>query len=192
MKLTIEEIARATGAKYSDAKVYADHLNAYMDARQINTPRRVSAFLATVAIESSHLTAVEEGLYYRDPVRLLGIYPRAFKTAQAALPYARNPKGLSELLYQGYHGRGLIQLTWKKNYQAAGEALGYDYVGQPELLLQPKHAAMTACWYWAMNGCNEAADRGDMDDVTRRVNGPKRMHLVERTTLYDDNMKWMA
>ena len=192
MILTIDEIARACGADRKFAIPYTDYLNQAMAKFEINTPRRVSAFLATVAIESNHLMAAEEGLYYKEATRLLAIYPRAFKTAQAAAPYARNPKGLSELLYNGYHGRGLIQLTWKKNYEVAGEALGQDYVRHPEMLLQPKHAALTAAWYWKTNGCNEAADRGDMSDVTRRVNGPARLHLAERVAQFKANIEWVT
>lgn len=192
MKLTADELARATGAKRANALAYVDHLNVAMDRFKINTPKRVAAFLATVAVESMNLTKVEEGLYYKDPVRLLAIYPRAFATAQSAVPYARNPDGLSKLLYKGYHGRGLIQLTWERNYEAAGLALGFDFVRYPEMLLQPKNAAMSAAWFWETNGCNEAADRGDMDEVTRRVNGPARMHLVERTAQYDANIAWMV
>lgn len=192
MKLTIDEIARATGAKRSIALPFTDPLNEAMYRFEINTARRVSAFLATVAVESTNLSAVEESLYYRDPARLVAIYSRAFKNTQTAVPYTRNPAGLSQLLYKGYHGRGLIQLTWEKNYKEAGDALGYDYVGHRELLLQPKHAALTAAWFWSANGCNEAADRGDMNDVTRRVNGPARMHLAERIAQYDANIEWVG
>lgn len=190
--LTIEELARATSAKRTHAAIYVDALNEAMDRYKINTPRRIAAFLATVAVESQQLTKMEEGLYYRDPARLLAVYPRAFKTAQAAVPYARNPSGLSQLLYKGYHGRGMIALTWERNYKEAGEALGFDFVRYPAALMQPRYAALSAAWYWATNGCNEAADRGDMDDVTRRVNGPARMHQVERVAQYKANMEWIA
>jgi len=191
MKMTVDEIARATGAKRSDALIYTEHLQRAMDRFEVNTPLRAAAFLATVAIESTNLSKCEEGLYYKDPARLRLIYPRAFASTEAAAKYARNPKALGELLYQGYHGRGLIQLTWRANYIKAGEALGYDYVGQPVLILQPRHAALTAAWYWTTYGCNEASDRGDMTDVTRRVNGPKLMHLAERIAQYKANLEWM-
>lgn len=191
MSMTVDQIARAAGAERKFAVAFTEPLNTSMDRFAIHTKRQVAAFMATVGIESARLTAVEEGLYYRDPARLAQIYPRAFRNAESAVAYAKNPKGLSELLYKGYHGRGLIQLTWEKNYILAGEALGYDYAGQPELLLQPKHAALTAAWFWSENGCNVAADRGDMSDVTRRVNGPARLHLAERTALYNATLEWL-
>jgi hypothetical protein len=40
-----------------------------------------------------------------------------------------------------YHGRGLVQLTWKVNYAKAAKALGVDLVGHPELALVMANAA---------------------------------------------------
>ncbi len=182
--LTVDQISRATGATPANATRFAGPLNEAMQLFRIDTPRRQAAFLATVGVESARLTATEEGLYYTDAARLARIYPRAFKTPLAAQPYTRNPKLLGTLLYKGYWGRGLIQLTWEKNYRAAGEALGYDYLSNPEIVATPPHAALTAGWYWSANGCNAQADKGDMREVTRLVNGPALMHLAERQDLY--------
>jgi predicted chitinase len=35
------------------------------------------------------------------------------------------------------------------------------------------------------NGCNAAADEGDMERVTRIVNGPAKLHLKERVEFYE-------
>jgi len=127
------------------------------------------------------LTATEEGLYYSSAERLAGIFKRAFNgDVSAALPFTKNPKALSQKLYQGFHGRGLIQLTWEKNYRLCGDALGVDFVAHPELLSSPQYAALSAAWFWKTNGCNEAADKSDMDLVTKIVNGPAKLHLAER------------
>lgn len=40
-----------------------------------------------------------------------------------------------------YAGRGFVQLTWKENYRKLGDLLGLDLVGNPDLALQPGHAA---------------------------------------------------
>lgn len=37
--------------------------------------------------------------------------------------------------YWGWHGRGLVQLTWKDNYERFSELLGVDLVKNPELLI---------------------------------------------------------
>lgn len=178
--MNVEQLAAATGATIANAQRFLKPLLAAMERFQINTPVRRAAFLATVSVESARLTTTEEGLYYRDAHRLARIYPRAFKTPAEASKYVANPKELGQLLYQGYWGRGLIQLTWKDNYKKAGDALGFDYVKNPDLVAQPVHAALTAAWYWQTNGCNEAADKEDMRAVTRLVNGPALMHLDDR------------
>lgn len=192
MTFTVEQLAAATSAPYGNAKTYHQPLLDGMTRFNIDSLQRQAAFLATVSVESARLSSPEESLYYKDPDRLARIYPRAFKNAAAAVPYARNPQGLSELLYKGYHGRGLIQLTWRRNYERASDALGYDYVGNPALVATPKHAALTAAWYWHDAKCNDPADKGDMTEVTRRVNGPALMHLAERKAQYEIALKALA
>ena len=189
---SVEQLASATSAPYGNAQTCHPHLQSAMAQFDINSLQRQAAFLATVSVESQQLSKMEEGLYYKDPARLARIYPRAFKNAAAAVPYVRNPQGLSELLYKGYAGKGLIQLTWRRNYERASEALGFDYVGNPALVATPKHAALTAAWFWYDAKCNDPADKGDMTEVTRRVNGPALMHLAERKAQYEIALKALA
>lgn len=184
-RFSVEQLAAACSAPIGNADIAHPHLHAAMALYQIDTPLRQAAFFATLAIESVNLTKVEESLFYRDAGRLAAIYPRAFRNAQEAAPFVRNALALGQKLYEGYWGRGYIQLTWKRAYQRAGDALGYDYVGDPHLVAQPKHAALTAAWYWADSECNDAADKGDMVGVTRKVNGSALMHLAERQAQYD-------
>lgn len=178
--ISLQYLEDATSSNLENAKKYLEWINAALDRFEINTYKRRAAFLATVAVESAHLTAVEEGLYYSDPNRLVTIFRRAFPSVSDAVPFVRNPVALSQKLYGGFHGRGLIQLTWKANYLACSEALGVDFVAQPELLTQPMYAALSAGWFWATHGCNEAADRGSMEEVTLHVNGPAKLALKER------------
>lgn len=184
LPLTLEQLRYSTSARLEDAERYVDWLNDAMQQYEINTHLRIAAFLATVAIESAHLRVAEESLYYLSAERLAKIFPRAFKTVADAEPYVRNPAGLSEKLYDGYHGRGLIQLTWRKNYLECSNALNMDFVTQPERLTEPKWAALSAAWYFNSHGCLSAADRGDMDEVTLLVNGPAKLHLRERMDQY--------
>jgi putative chitinase len=185
-------LADCTGSTMANAIRYAEHLTQAMDQFQINTPNRQAAFLATCAIEAQNLSKVEESLYYKDPVRLAKIYPRVFKNSEQASPYTRNPDALGQLLYGGYWGRGLLMLTWEKNYRDAGAALGYDYLNNADMLLDPEHASLTAAWFFATNGCNAKADEGDMTGVTRIVNGPALMHLKERIEQYEKNLEILS
>lgn len=47
-----------------------------------------------------------------------------------------------------YRGRGYVQLTWKVNYRLCGKHLGIDLINQPDLALEPKHAA--GCMIYGM------------------------------------------
>lgn len=192
MNLSTQQLARYTRSSVSDATKYAAPLTDAMTQFGITSSRNVAAFLATVSVESCQLTCTEENLYYKSADRLAQIFPRAFKNAKEAAPFTRNPLALSKKLYSGYHGRGLIQLTWQANYAEAGAALGYDYVKTPGLLTTPKHAALSAAWFWATRGCKDAADKGDMREVTRRINGLALLNLGERTAIYLANVAALA
>lgn len=187
-------LACCTGARLDRAQLFADELTAAMERFKIDTPRRQACFLATVAIESDKLERLEEGLGYTTADRLRLIFPSLFRTGKAdAKDYVRNPKALSQLRYGGFHGRGLIQLTWEKNYRAAGDALGFDYAGQPDLLLQPRHAALSAAWFFAdFAHCLPAADALDMFDITGKVNGPQRLKLADRRMQMNFAMKALS
>ncbi len=39
-----------------------------------------------------------------------------------------------------YYGRGLVQLTWRKNYETCGKLLSIDLVHDPELALELRYA----------------------------------------------------
>ncbi|GIJ51767.1 chitinase [Virgisporangium aliadipatigenens] len=55
-----------------------------------------------------------------------------------------------------YHGRGPIQLSWNFNYKAAGDALGIDLLGNPNLVATDSSVSwMTGIWYW-MTGTGAA------------------------------------
>lgn len=90
-----------------------------------------------------------------------------------------------------YRGRGLIQLTGKTNYRLCGEALGMDLLAHPELLEKFKHACMAAAWFWSSNGLNLLADKGDIESITRRVNGGLT-GLADRLAIYALALKVLA
>jgi putative chitinase len=186
MQLTSDLLTACTGANDSMAVRYAPHLDAAMQRFGITSPSAASCLLGQLAIESEGrdgpLSAMEEGLFYSDPNRLRTIFPSLFvRGPYRAEEYVRNPVGLSQLRYQGFHGRGLIQLTWRDTYAAAAKDLGFDYVAQPALVLQPMHAALTACWFFSVyKGCLPFAEQGDVYTITGLINGPARLKLAER------------
>ncbi|MGE8668017.1 MAG: glycoside hydrolase family 19 protein [Achromobacter mucicolens] len=159
---------------------------------EIETPDRLASFLAQTGYESSQYNRIEENLNYSTAARLTKVWPKRFPDEASAAPYVNNPQGLANLVYANrmgngdaqsndgyrYRGRGIIQLTGRSNYDSAGDAMGVDLVNTPELLTDPKWAAMSAGWYWQSRGLNELADDRTHDDdledfarITRRING---------------------
>lgn len=71
-----------------------------------------------------------------------------------------------------YKGRGLIQLTGRANYAAYSQAVGVDYLAQPQRLASDPFAAVdVACWFWQTRDLNKLADQDDVRGITRRING---------------------
>ena len=102
-----------------------------------------------------------------------------------ALALERKPEMIANVVYSGrmgngptesgegwlYRGRGLKQLTGKDNHRACSAGLGVDLVANPDLLLEPIYAARSAAWFWSTNKCDAFADAGDIEGLTKRING---------------------
>ena len=148
----------------------------------INTPKRQAAFIGQCAHESVNFTKLEENLNY-SPERLTKVWPSRFPDLASADKYGYNPQALANKVYAGrlgnnqegdgwkYHGRGLIQLTGRENYERCGSSLGVDLIGNPDWLLDPKYAALSAGWFWNKKGLNELADQQEHGMITKRING---------------------
>lgn len=137
-------------------------------------------FLGQILHESAMLTRVEENLNYRSGARIRAVWPSRFPTAEAAQPFAHNPRALANKVYGGrmgngpeegwtYRGRGLLQVTGRDNYAAVGKALGIDLVGDPDRLAEPDTALRASIAWWERNIPD--AVMGDIKRVTQRVNG---------------------
>ena len=135
---------------------YLNNINAALAEGSINTCLRKSAFLAQLAHESGELVYMEElasGAAYEGRLDLGNTQPGDGRR---------------------YKGRGPIQLTGRSNYRAAGQALGLDLEGRPELVKTPEIGFRTSVWFWTANGLNDFADVGTLDSfrkITRKING---------------------
>lgn len=187
--MTPEQLQAATGCRIIAAAKYAQPLTEAMDKYGITTLNRKAAFVANCAHESGLFTILCEDLHYSTAQRLMLIYPSAFRTIESTQGYLMNPTALAKKVYGGYLGRGLIQLTWLKNYQAYATASGVDVVSTPDLLLEAKYAADSAGWYWGSNNLNAAADKSDWAAVTRGINGRAMLGHAERVALIQRALK---
>jgi putative chitinase len=148
----------------------------------ISTPQRQAAFIGQCAHESANFKTLQENLNY-SAEGLMKTWPSRFPTKEIADQYARQPIKIAGKVYNGrmgntseeeaskYLGRGLIQLTGKENYEHCGNAIGVDIIGNPNLLIEPEYAALSAGWFWNKKGLNSLADSGDIDTMTKRING---------------------
>ncbi|MDE2096979.1 MAG: glycoside hydrolase family 19 protein [Patescibacteria group bacterium] len=165
---------------------------------ELDVPHRLAMFLAQCGYESSSFNTLREVLSYRTVAQLRAVFPREFPTDDAAQRYVMNPAGLANFIYAGkngngdaasgdgfkYRGGGLIQLTGRGNYKAVGQALGLDLEVRPLQITIEPIAARTAGFFWKQNDLNAAADAGDFDYTTRRVNGSAMEGAVERKKLW--------
>ena len=157
-------------------------LNQVFVKYDIGTPKRQAAFIGQCAVESANFTRLQENLKY-SAQRLTQVWPSRFPSIEAATPYANNPEKLANFVYAGrmgnlqdgdgwqFHGRGLIQLTGRENYENCGNGIGVDLINDPDLLLTPQYAALSAGWFWGKRGLNALADTQEYGTMTRRING---------------------
>lgn len=190
------------------AGIFLPALNRAALRWKIDSRARMAAFLAQVGHESGQLRSLVENLNYSAEA-LVRTWPSRF-TPQTAGAYARQPEKIANKVYGGrmgngteasgdgwrFKGRGLIQLTGRSNYRAAGTGLGLPLEDQPELLEQAEHAAQSAAWWWAKHGLNELADAGRIQDIGSLINTgqPGRVPhgAAERKALYDLALKVLA
>lgn len=175
---------RAAGVEKDTATSWVSWLQGTCKAYQINTPMRIAMFLAQIAHESAGLTRLVENLNY-SAEGLMRTWPTRFPTLDVAQQYAREPEKIANRVYANrmgngdeasgdgwkYRGRGLIQITGKSNYKEFADAIGEDYVADPDLLRQPVNAALSAGWFWAERSINRVADTGSVEAVTKIING---------------------
>lgn len=183
-------------AKAANLAAFCDEINEAAVEFEIDSPRRLAAFLAQCAHESGLFAHVRENLNY-SAQGLRGIWPKRFPTLAAAQPYHRNPQKIANKVYAdrmgngseatgdgwSYRGRGLIQLTGKSNYIACSAGLEYDVVADPDYLETTEGAARSAAWYWYSRNLNKWADLGDIKTMTKLINGGY-IGLEEREHFY--------
>ena len=149
---------------------------------QINTPKRQACFIGQCMHESGGFKFLKENLNYSAKA-LMNTWPSRFPDMDTAEKFERNPSAIANKVYSGrmgntedgdgakYIGRGLIQLTGKDNYKAFGEAIGEDLVANPQLVEEPRYAALSAGWFFNKRNLNALADVMDIETMSKRING---------------------
>jgi len=206
--ITIDQLRRATGATAADAARWLGAIDTTMRRFEINTPGRIAHFLPQIGHESGALAKSRESFNYspdglrntfnsrrneRFTIALaqqLGRVPGQHKANEeqiGAIAYANRMGNGSIESREGfiYCGRGLGQLTGKDAYRRAGDYLGVDLVTHPELVEMSPWGALTFGWFWHIGNAtgkslNLLADLGDVDGISRAINGGNNGLLARR------------
>ena len=151
---------------------------------EINTPKRIAAFIAQCAHESGGFKFLKENLNYKAE-SLMKTFPKYFSDKDTANAYAKQPVKIANRVYANrmgngdeasgdgykYCGRGLIQLTGKSNYSWFAASLEISPDEASAYLETFEGAAQSACWFWESNNLNVEADAGDIKKMTKKING---------------------
>jgi putative chitinase len=163
---------------------------------EINTVRRVAAFVAQMAHESGMQPRAED-LNYRAE-RLCEVWPGRFPNLGAAVPYAHNPERLANKVYAGrlgngdeasgdgwkFRGIGPLQVTGRANMTAFAASMGIPIDQALTFARTLEGGIMAAAWFWEANDINRLADTPGVADETRRINGGE-VGLADRTARFD-------
>jgi predicted chitinase len=172
-----------------DKYTFVNILNKYMTEYKIIGPYHKAHFLSQCLHESAHLDTTLEfgsGKNY-DP----GQHPDALKYGNTVI--GDGPK---------YRGRGLIQLTWKKNYRMFSQSSGCDLITDPDLVAAEMEITIKAsAWFWRNNGGISSMfnakgdinilidnDKNNVKLITKAVNGGNN-GLKEREKYFNEIKK---
>lgn len=188
--------------KAKDPSNWVDAINNTCTAHNINTPKRLAAFLAQCGHESGGWTVFQENLNY-SAQGLCVTFKKYFPTLESAQPYARQPQKIANRVYANrmgngpepsndgwlYRGRGPIQLTGRSNYTQFAKDMCDNWenvVANPDqVATDRKIAIMSAIWFWNNNKLNTFADNGDFVTLTKRINGGTN-GLADRQHHYEE------
>ncbi len=207
MIISASLLVAACGASKVNAARFAAPMRDACDRYSINTPQRVAAFLAQVGHESASLSTTAESFNY-SVSGLMTTFPRAMpfalakqygrQSGETSVPLERQRR-IASVVYANrygnggsetgdgwaYRGSGLIQTTFKANFEAAGKDIGVDLVAKPDMLRDdPGVAALAAGYYWFFHGLNTLSDGGNIDAMTRRIN-PAMAGAADRRARFD-------
>jgi putative chitinase len=168
-------------------KGVVDQIPQVMEKFKIDTPLRLSHFLAQCAHESGNFKFMSENLNY-SAKGLMGVFKKYFPTEAVAKQYERKPDKIANKVYASrmgngdeasgegakFKGRGFIQLTGKQNYQAFFKSIGVPVDTDPNTVATI-YPLLSAAWFWNSRNLNAIADKGATNqvvtDITKKVNG---------------------
>lgn len=169
-------------------EVYINAFNKVFPTYAIDTPRRIAAFLGQVGVESGELKYDKElGSKWnkRDP-------GNRFESVGTLYEGRKNLGNTEPGDGPRFIGRGILQLTGRANYTSMSKKIGVDLVNNPELACDPEISTKIACEYFKERGLLELADKWNLDEITRRVNGNAKLHHDLRVQYSEKALKTLT
>ncbi|HEX8557178.1 MAG TPA: hypothetical protein VF668_03695 [Pyrinomonadaceae bacterium] len=185
---------RRFAPRIREPEVHARALEAARLGSTVTTARRLCHFMGQIFVETGGFTSMVENMNYRNPARLDALFSAVRGAEDARALIRRGPEAIANRVYSNrlgngneasgdgwrYRGSGYKQLTGRSNYREVGGIVGIDIEANPELAREPEPAARIAFAFWDARGCSPLADRGDVEGVTAKVNGPAKVALADR------------
>ena len=153
-------------------KLYTNAFNQIFPIYEINTPKRIAAFLGQIAVESGELKYDKE-LGSKWNKKDIG---NRFESVGTLYEGRKNLGNTEVGDGPKFIGRGILQLTGRANYTSMSKKLGIDLINNPELACDPVISTKIACQYFKDRKLLELADNWNLDEITRKVNGNAKLH----------------
>jgi predicted chitinase len=172
----------------------------------LSSNRRVAAAIGQFLVEAGPaFQELVENLNY-SPEQAARIFHGVFSTPADAELFVGNQEAFGNHVYANrngngneasgdgfrFRGRGLIQLTGRTEYTEFGRTLNKTAEDAARYCETTEGAAMSACWYLSSRGCLPFADKWDIDEVTKLVNGSAMVGAAQRRTYSDDMLKHLG
>ena len=150
----------------------------------VTTPLAIALMFAQFSEECGAGLEMSENMNYT-AVRLREVFPTHF-TASLAAKAAHNPEMIADIAYGGrmgnapppssdgfdFRGQGLSQITGRESYLKLSELTDLDVIAEPQLLIAPETTLECGvCDFVKLCGCLPFAEKGDVIDTTRHLNG---------------------
>ena len=178
-----QQLADAVKIDLAHAEALLPGIEAAIKTADLDTPARLSAFLAQTGHESGGFKFLEENLNYK-PETLCRVWPSHFNEENAE-EYAHQPQKIANRAYANrmgngdeesgdgwnYRGRGWLQTTGKKGYEELSDSTQIDFVNNPDAVATPEGSSVSAAVFWEKNNLNLHVDNNDFVGLTKAING---------------------
>lgn len=199
-------------ASNTNMQILADVINQYGKDFGIDSKEKLQHFLSQVGHETGGFTTlnVTENMNYSTPKYIVASYPSKFTMDITAEPnkkyagdYIGNPQALANVAMccnfgngdeasgdgWKFRGRGIVQLTWKENYQKFQTWYNnkydpdLDFIENPDLISStPELSIISGLWFYKTKVLNKIAvnTTTTVEKVTSKINGIAKKGLKDR------------